>query len=83
MEKPFSKSHRLSGSRKEQELARYIVVECHRGRDLADVLEDPYVQIRSDPTTIQRLMDHPEFVNSLGNDAVEQLRGYLANLTAG
>lgn len=81
MEKPFSQSHRLSGSRQEQELSRYISVECHRGRHLADVLEDSYVKERSDPTTIQRLMDHPEFVNSLGHDAVAQLRSYLTNLS--
>jgi hypothetical protein len=71
---------RFTGARREDQLARYIIAECRRGRDLHDVLDDPYVTNRADPTTIQRLMDHPELVNALGTDSVQRLREYLATI---
>ena len=71
---------RLTGARREDQLARYIIVECHRGRDLADVLDDAYVKNRADETTLRRLMDHPELVHAVGADAVATLRAQISSL---
>jgi hypothetical protein len=74
---PFS---RLTGSRSEEALVRYVIAECRKGRALADVLQDPYVTNRADRTTLQRLMDHPELVRALGDGAVETIRARIASL---
>jgi hypothetical protein len=74
---PFS---RLTGARREDALVRYVIAECRKARDLADVLEDPYVTNRADRTTLQRLMDHPELVRALGDHAVETIRARIASL---
>jgi hypothetical protein len=74
---PFS---RLTGSRTEEALVRYVIAECRKSRDLASVLEDPYVTNRADRTTLQRLMDHPELVRALGDSAVETIRARIASL---
>jgi hypothetical protein len=71
---------RLTGARKEDQLVRFILAETHRGRDLREVLDDPYVKNRADPTTLRRLMDHPELVKGVGGDAVQKLRDQLASL---
>jgi hypothetical protein len=68
---------RLTGARREDSLVRYVIAECRKDRDLADVLNDPYVKNRADPTTLQRLMDHPELVKALGEDSVAKIRGRI------
>ena len=73
-------SGRLTGARREDALARYVIAEARKGRNLTDVLEDPYIKNRADQTTLQRLMDHPELINALGGDAVKRLRDQLSSL---
>jgi hypothetical protein len=74
---PFS---RLTGARSEEGIVRYVIAECRKGRDLASVLQDPYVTNRADRTTLQRLMDHPELVRALGEGAVDTIRARIASL---
>ena len=57
---------------KEELVAEYIVREHHRGRTLADILEDPYVTNRCTPEQVRRVFERPELVHALGNDVVEQ-----------
>ena len=70
---------RLTGARREDQLVRYVISETRRGRTLGDVLDDPYIRNRADETTIRRLLDHPELVKALGQDAVSQLRAQLSS----
>jgi hypothetical protein len=55
---------------KEQLIAEYIVREHHRGRSLADILEDPYVTNRCTPDQVRRVFERPELVHALGDDVV-------------
>jgi hypothetical protein len=61
-------------SRREDFLARYVLREHARGRPLAEILEDPYVRNWSTPEERRRLLDVPEVVASLGENALEDLR---------
>jgi hypothetical protein len=62
-------------SRRADYLARYVLREHSRGRPLADVLEDPYVRNRSTPADRARLLERPEVVAAIGEQALAELRG--------
>jgi hypothetical protein len=64
----------LGSSRREDFLARYVLREHERGRPLAEILDDPYVRNRSTPEERRRLLDVPEVVAALGENALEELR---------
>ncbi len=55
-------------------LSAYVVREHGRGRPLAEILDDPYVRNRSTPEERARLLDKPEVIRALGEDAVETAR---------
>jgi hypothetical protein len=64
----------FGSSRREDFLARYVLREHARGRPLAEILDDPYVRNRSTPEERRRLLDLPEVVAALGENALEDLR---------
>ncbi len=64
----------FASSRREDFLSRYVLREHARGRPLAEILEDPYVRNRSTPEERRRLLDLPEVVAALGDNALEELR---------
>jgi hypothetical protein len=45
-----------------------------RGRPLTEILDDPYVRNWSTPEERRRLLDLPEVVAALGENALEDLR---------
>jgi hypothetical protein len=55
----------------EERLASYVIREHDRGRDLAQILEDNYVQNRLTPQQRARLLDRPEVIKALGKETVE------------
>src|SRR5262249_16876421 len=61
-------------SRSEDFLAHYVLREHARGRSLTEILDDNYVQNRSTPAQRARLLDRPEVVAALGDNALEELR---------
>ena len=61
-------------SRHESALARYVIREHAGGRSLADVMEDPYVRNWSTPEERARLLERPEVVAALGDNALDELR---------
>jgi hypothetical protein len=65
-------------TRREQYLTQYVVREYGRGRSLEDVLADPYVRNRSTPEERARLLERPELVAAIGEQAVADLRLALA-----
>jgi hypothetical protein len=65
-------------SRREQFLAQYVVREYRRGRALQDVLADPYVRNRSTPEERSRLLERPELVAAIGEQAIADLNVALA-----
>lgn len=58
----------------EERVAAYVIREHDRGRDLAQILEDRYVQNRLTPDQRARLLDRPEVIKALGEDAVSGAR---------
>ena len=64
----------FDSSRQENVLARYVIREHERGRSLAEIVDDPYVRNRSTPAERARLLESPEVVAALGDNALEELR---------
>jgi hypothetical protein len=58
----------------EDRLAAYVIREHERGRPLAEILEDPYIQNRATPQQRARLLDRPEIVRALGQTAITEAR---------
>ncbi|TMK59479.1 MAG: hypothetical protein E6G60_14230 [Actinobacteria bacterium] len=77
---PFS--FLFARSSTEDRVAAYVVREHSRGRGLSEILEDRYVQNRLSVEQQRRLLDRPEVVHALGDDAVEQTRRELESLSA-
>jgi hypothetical protein len=55
-------------------VAAYVIREHERGRDLREILDDPYVKNRTTPQERDRLLDRPEVIRALGDDVVGQAR---------
>ena len=58
----------------EERVAAYVIREHDRGRDLAEILEDRYVQNRLSTDQRARLLDRPEVIKAIGNAKVEDAR---------
>ena len=58
----------------EERVAQYVLREHDRGRSLAEILEDPYVRNRCSAEQRARLLDRPELVRALGEDAIDDAR---------
>ena len=50
----------------EERVASYVIREHSRGRTLAVIMEDSYVQNRLTPAQQKRLLDRPEVVHAIG-----------------
>lgn len=72
---PFSAL--FARSTREQYLVRYVLREHSRGRDLADVLADPYVRNRSTPAERARLLERPEVIEAIGEHTVAAMKSEL------
>jgi hypothetical protein len=73
---PFS--FLFTRSSAEDRVAAYVLREHGRGRPLAEILEDRYVQNRLTPQQQSRLLDRPEMIHALGDDTIEAARRELA-----
>lgn len=69
---PFS--FLFAHSSAEERVARYVVREHERGRDLAEVLGDPYIVNRLSTQQRDRLLDRPEVIRAIGDDAIAAAR---------
>ena len=66
-----------SRSQNEERIAQYVVREHHRGRPMAEILNDHYVTNRCTPDQIRRLLDRPEVVHALGDDLVSAAKSQI------
>jgi hypothetical protein len=73
---PFS--FLFARSSKEDQVVAYITREHRRGRRLADILEDRYVQNRLTKQQQLRLLERPEVVRALGEQDIDAARETLA-----
>lgn len=68
----------FASSRREEYVAQYVLREYERGRSLKDVLDDPYVQNRSTPSERARMLERPDVVAAIGEQAVADLRDVMS-----
>jgi hypothetical protein len=61
---PFSFLFQRSSG--EERVAAYVIREHSRGRPLAEIIEDRYVQNRLSPEAQKRLLDRPEVIRAIG-----------------
>jgi hypothetical protein len=67
-----------SRTQNEERMAQYVIREHHRGRPLAEILQDHYVTNRCSPEQIRRLLDRPDVVHALGDDVVADAKAHVA-----
>jgi hypothetical protein len=61
-------------SPKEELVAEHIIREHHRGRSLEDILKDSYVTNRLSPEQVDRVLERPEVIHSIGDDIINEFR---------
>ncbi len=67
----------------EERVAQYVIREHDRGRRLAEILEDRYVQNRlQSPEQRARLLDRPEVLHAVGSDKAEAAKAEVTGTTA-
>jgi hypothetical protein len=69
---PFS--FLFARSSKEEQVVAYLTREHRRGRGVADILTDRYVQNRLSEEQQRRLLDRPELIRVLGEQDVQSAR---------
>jgi hypothetical protein len=55
-------------------ITEYVIREHHRGRSLAEILEDPHVVNTCSPEEIRDLLDDPAIVHAVGEDLIAAQR---------
>ena len=78
---PFS--FLFARSSQDERLSAYVIREHERGRPLAEILEDPFVRNRATPQELARLLDRPEVIQALGDEAVDDTRRELESARTG
>ncbi|HEY2373904.1 MAG TPA: hypothetical protein VGH82_15380 [Gaiellaceae bacterium] len=73
---PFSFLFTRSSS--EEQVVAYITREHRRGRRLAEILDDRYVQNRLTPQQQARLLDRADVVHALGEQDIDAARQQLS-----
>ena len=63
----------------EEQVVAYLTREHRRGRALAEILQDRYVQNRLSAQQQARLLDRPEVVKALGEHDVDAARASLGS----
>ena len=68
-------------SAKHKRLIEFVVRQLHAGRDLADVLDDPYVVNRSGVVDRRALLEEPEVIEAASDAALADMRAKLEAAT--
>jgi hypothetical protein len=58
---------------REAELAAYLRREHHRGRRLAEILDDPYIERCGGESVLRAVLGRPDLIRSLGADIEEAI----------
>jgi len=72
LQNPFS--FLFARSATEDRLAAYVVREHRRGRQLGEVLDDPYVRNRTTDGQRARLLERPDVIRAVGQDVAASVR---------
>jgi hypothetical protein len=74
---PFS--FLFTRSSAEEQVVAYVTREHRRGRALAEILQDRYVQNRLSAQQQARLLDRPDVIRTLGEQDVDAARTSLGS----
>ena len=55
----------------------YVIREHDRGRSLAEILQDRYVQNRLSTEQQKRLLDRPEIIEAISGDMIEAAKSSI------
>jgi len=71
----------FTGSRSSQEerVAAYLIREHDRGRSIQEIVDDPYVRNRASPQEIERVLERPDVIRSIGDDTAQAARNALTS----
>ena len=64
-------------SQAEERIAQYVIREHHRGRPLAEIVEDHYVTNRCTPEQIGRVLERGDVIHAIGDDTIASVRAGL------
>lgn len=67
----------FSGSRRTDLLAEHVLREIRRGRDLSDILDDPFVKNRADDRQQRAILDDPRVTAAVSVGVLSDLRARL------
>jgi hypothetical protein len=66
-----------SESARHKRLIEYTVRQLKTGRDLADVMEDPFITNRLSVVERRALLDEPDVIAAASEDVLERMRAQL------
>ena len=66
-------------SSQEERVAAYLIREHDRGRSIQEILDDPYVRNRASAQEIERVLERPDVIRSIGDDTAQAARNALAS----
>jgi hypothetical protein len=66
-------------STQEERVAAYVIREHDRGRNLDDILDDPYVRNRCSEPEIERLLDRPDVLKAIGDDMAQAAKQAMSS----
>jgi hypothetical protein len=70
----------VDDSARHKRLIEYVVRQLGAGRDLDEVLDDPYVTNRSNVLDRRALLEEPEVIEAAGAEVLEHMRSQLEAL---
>ncbi len=70
-------------SARHKRLIEYVTRQLAQGRNLGDVLEDPYVTNRLNPVERRALLEEPQIVEAAQDEVLQDLRRQLDALATG
>ena len=70
-------------SAKHKRLIEYTERQLRTGRDLDDVLQDPYIVNRLTPVERLALLDEPEVIEAARDEVLERMRADLRTMAGG
>ena len=77
LQNPFS--FLFARSSAEDRVAAYVLREHAHGRSVEEILQDPFVKNRLTPQQRSRLLDRPDLIHALGEQAVDAARQALGD----
>jgi hypothetical protein len=69
-----------SPQHRDEEILQHVLREVHAGRPLDEVMQDPYVVERQEAGSHEKVLDHPEVAEVVGDEIIAQMRAMLDSL---